>query len=152
MSREPLAPQVEDKVRDSFARQSFMETLGARIAELAQGWCVLESHHREDLLQQHGYLHAGVVSTLADTACGYAALSVMPDDASVLTTEFKINLMAPAAGDKLRAQGSVVRAGRTLVVTTAEVLAHSGGEWRPVALFQGSMICLRNTADNAKRR
>ncbi|MGD8429218.1 MAG: PaaI family thioesterase [Ectothiorhodospiraceae bacterium] len=152
MSREPLAAHLEDKVRASFARQSFMETLGARIGELARGWCVLELPHRGDLLQQHGYLHAGVVSTLADTACGYAALSVMPEDASVLTTEFKINLMAPAAGDRLRAQGNVVRAGRTLVVTTAEVLARSGDEWKPVALFQGSMMCLRNTADDTTRR
>lgn len=147
----PLAPEVAEKVRASFARQTFMETLGARMTELGQGWCVIELDRRENLLQQHGYLHAGVVSTLADNACGYAALSAMPMDATVLTTEFKINLLAPAAGERLRAQGRVVRSGRTLSVVTAEVDTLTDGAWKPVALFQGSMMCLRNTADDLTR-
>jgi len=148
---QPLAPELEERVRGSFARQTFMETLGARMTELARGWCVIELERRENLLQQHGYLHAGVVSTLADNACGYAALSAMPMDATVLTTEFKINLLAPAAGERLRARGQVVKSGRTLTVVTAEVDTLKEGAWKPVALFQGSMLCLRDTADDHTR-
>ncbi|MBA1148815.1 PaaI family thioesterase [Ectothiorhodospiraceae bacterium WFHF3C12] len=151
MSRKPLSAAIDRKVRDSFNRQSFMQTLGASIVELGEGWCALVLDRREDLLQQHGYLHAGVVSTLADNACGYAALSTMPEDATVLTTEFKINLMAPAAGERIRAEGAVIKSGRTLSVVTAEVSALNDGAWKTIAVFQGSMMCLRHTADDHTR-
>lgn len=138
----PLAEADARRVRRSFESQSFPAALGIRMTLLDRGRCVLALQRRADLLQQHGYIHAGVVSTLADTAAGYAALTVMPADANVLTVEFKINLLAPAAGDELVAEARVLRGGRRLVVVAADVYAESAGERRAVAAFQGTMICL----------
>ena len=94
----------------------------------------------DHILQQHGFIHAGAVATIADSACGYAALSVMPADAAVLTTEFKINLLSPAKGDRLRAVGRVVRSGRTLVVTLGEVFAETAGASKQIAMITASMM------------
>ncbi len=99
----PRDPDWEVKVRDSFARQSLMQTIGAKIAALAPGTCEIELPYRRDLCQQHGFLHAGITTTIADSAAGYAAFSLMPPGASVLTVEFKVNFMAPAkANDSWR--------------------------------------------------
>ena len=138
-----LAEADARRIRRSFESQSFPAALGLHMTALERGRCVLALERRDDLLQQHGYIHAGVVSTLADTAAGYAALTVMPADANVLTVEFKINLLAPAAGDALVAEGRVLRGGRRLVVVSADVCAETAGERRTVAAFQGTMICLR---------
>lgn len=146
----PLDPAIREKVLASFAQQGFPRLLGARIVELDSGVCVIEMAPRAEHGQQHGYVHAGVVSTLADTSAGYASLSLMPADANVLTTEFKINLLAPARGERLRAVGRVSKAGRTLVVATAEVSVFDNGVERSVALFQGTMICLRDSADDVR--
>jgi uncharacterized protein (TIGR00369 family) len=144
----PQDPDFAERVRASFARQKFMATCGARIVSVRPGEVVLELDFRDDLTQQDGFLHAGVVSAVADSACGYAALTLMPADHSVLSVEFKTNLLAPARGARFRATGRVVRAGRTLTVCTAEVVGVGGeapgGEKAPeptlIAVMQATMI------------
>jgi uncharacterized protein (TIGR00369 family) len=131
----------EPTVRDSLGRQSFMRLLGARATVVEPGHVVIEVPYREDLCQQNGFLHAGVLTAVADSACGYAALSLMPAGSDVLSVEFKVNLLAPAVGDRFRAVGTVVRSGRTLTVCSGEVFALAEG--RPdkqVALMQATMI------------
>jgi uncharacterized protein (TIGR00369 family) len=144
---EPRDPAWEGKVRASFARQSVMQTFGARIAALRPGHCEIEMPYRRDLCQQHGYLHAGITTTIADSAAGYAAFSLMPPGASVLTVEFKVNLMAPAAGEGFRARGQVIKPGRTLMVVEAEVVAEDKGERVPVAQLLATMMCLDGKSD-----
>jgi uncharacterized protein (TIGR00369 family) len=118
-----IDPGTERRIRDSIARQRMLSTLGVTVAEVAVGRVVLDLPYRPDLCQQNGYLHAGAITAVADSACGYAALSLMPGDRDVLTVEFKVNLLSPARGDRFRATGEVVRAGRTLTVCAAEVTA-----------------------------
>ena len=129
-----------------------MRVLGAELLHVGDGRAVIEVPFRDDLTQQHGYFDAGVVSSIADTASGYAAYSVMPPDSSVLTVEFKINLLNPAAGDRLRAEAEVKKAGRTLVVVSATVMAINGDKSTPCAEFLGTMIVLRDTSDSEPRR
>jgi len=138
----PRDPAWEARVRDGFARQSFMATIGAKIAALSPGMCELELPFRADLCQQHAYVHGGVIAAIADTAAGFAAATLMPAGAGVLTVEFKINLIAPAEGERFRARGETVRAGRTLTVVESEVSAEKGGVWRPVARMLATMMCL----------
>lgn len=130
----------EKSVRDSFAKQTIMATLGAEIAAVRLGEVEIVLPFSDKILQQHGFIHAGAVATIADSACGYAGLSVMPRDAAVLTTEFKIHLLSPAKGDRLRAIGRVVRNGKSLVVTLGEVFAETGGASKQVALITASMM------------
>lgn len=130
----------EKRVRDSFAKQTIMATLGAEIAAVRSGEVEIVLPFSDRILQQHGFIHAGAVATIADSACGYAGLSVMPPDAAVLTTEFKIHLLSPAKGDRLRAIGRVVRNGKSLVVTLGEVFAETGGASKQVALITASMM------------
>lgn len=120
-------PDYQRRVRDSFAAQTFMSTIGARIAALAPGLCELTLDYDQRLTQQHGFIHGGVVSTLADTSAGYAAFSLMPAQAQVLTTEFKINLLSPARGERLVARAQVLKAGRTLTVCESSVFALDQG-------------------------
>lgn len=128
-------------VRASLARQSFMTMLGAEPVEIAPGRVVLELANRSDLCQQNDFLHAGVIASIADSACGYAALTLMPPGSDVLSVEFKVNLLAPAVGERFRAVGTVVRSGRTLTVCSGEVLALTeGSPDKQVALMQGTMI------------
>lgn len=143
----PRDPEWEARVRASFARQTVMQTIGAGLAALRPGHCEIELPYRPDLCQQHGYLHAGITTTIADSAAGYAAFSLMPPGASVLTVEFKVNLMAPAAGDRFVARGTVIKPGRTLIVAEAEVLAEEGGERRAIAQMLATMMCLEGKAD-----
>jgi uncharacterized protein (TIGR00369 family) len=144
---EPRDPDWESKVRESFARQGVMATIGARIAALAPGSCEIELPYRADLSQQHGYLHAGIVTTIADSAAGYAAFSLMPPGASVLTVEFKVNLMAPGAGERFLARGRVLKPGRTLVVVESEVAAIANGRETPIATMLATMMCLEGKPD-----
>jgi uncharacterized protein (TIGR00369 family) len=143
----PDVPEVAARVRASFERQAFMATLGARLEAVEPGQVIIELPFREDLTQQHGFLHAGVVSAIADSACGYAALSLMPAGTAVLSVEFKLNLMKPAAGELFRAVGKVIRAGRTLTVCGAEVSARDreGGE-TVIAVMQATMMTVRDRA------
>ena len=143
---EPQDPAFESRVRVSFARQRFMSMLGARVVAVAPGRIVLGFAFRDDLTQQHGFLHAGVLTAVADSACGYAALTLMPPGAAVLSVEFKVNLLAPAAGTDFVATGTVVRSGRTLTVCTAEVRARRADGESVVALMQGTMMTVRDRA------
>jgi uncharacterized protein (TIGR00369 family) len=129
-------PDFEARIRASFAKQVFMATLGARLESIAPGEVTIALPFRTDLTQQNGFLHAGVVTSVVDSACGYAALSVMEPGAEVLSVEFKVNLLAPAQGKTFLAVGRVVRSGRTLVVVSGEMRS---GE-TVVALMQGTMI------------
>src|SRR5690349_16221509 len=119
----PQDPDFEARVRRSFAAQRVMETIGARLARVAPGEVDIELSFRDDLTQQNGFLHAGIVSTILDSACGYAAFTLMPADAQVLSIEFKVNLLAPAVGERVVARARVVRAGRTISVCTADAFA-----------------------------
>jgi uncharacterized protein (TIGR00369 family) len=139
----PKDPNFEKRVRASFDRQRFMTTLGARLTEVAPGEAVIELGFDEGLTQQHGFLHAGVVTSAVDSACGYAALSLMPLGAAVLSVEFKVNLLAPASGIRFRAVGRVVRAGRTLTVCSGEMVASSDDGDVVVALMQATMMTVQ---------
>jgi uncharacterized protein (TIGR00369 family) len=138
------APEVETRVRASFGRQRLMTTIGALVDEVATGRVVLRLPFRDDLTQQHGYLHAGTIAALADSACGYAALTLMPLDAAVLSVEFKVNMLAPAKGDAIVARAEVIRAGRTIMVCRADVVALLGAEEKLVAAMQGTMMVVRD--------
>ena len=135
-----LDAEIERRVRESFARQTMMTTLGATILSLGAGECRIAAPILPGSLQQHGFGHAALTFALGDTAAGYAALGVMPAEAEVLTAEMKVNLLAPARGDRLVAVGKVARSGRRLVVVTAEVIAEDGDRRTQIALFQGTMI------------
>jgi len=143
--------EMDPRCKESFDRQGLMTLLGARLVEAANGRAVIEVRYREDLTHQHGYFHGGVVTSIADVACGYAAYTTMPEDASVLTVEFKINLMNPAAGERLRAEATVRKAGRTLVVVAATVTVISGERAIPCGEMLGTFIVLRNTSDVEQR-
>ncbi|MBO9422536.1 PaaI family thioesterase [Labrenzia sp. R4_2] len=139
---EPKNPDYDARVRDSFERQKVMHTLGIGIAGLSPGRIVLEMVHNDALTQQHGFLHAGIVSTALDSACGYAAFSLMPAEAAVLTVEFKINLLNPADGERFRFVADVVKPGRTLTICEARAFAVKGGDERLVAAMTGTLMAL----------
>lgn len=140
----PADPRFAERVRASFARQRLMTTIGAEIVEVAAGRVVLRLPFREDLTQQHGFLHAGTIAALADSACGYAALTLMPADAAVLSVEFKVNMLAPAAGDAIVARADVIRPGKTIMVCRADVVAVTGAAEKLVAAMQGTMMVARD--------
>ena len=139
MTKPPLDPAFESRVRTSFAKQRLMRTIGAEIDEVSAGRVVLRLPFRDDLTQQHGFLHAGTIAAIADSACGYAALTLMPADAAVLSIEFKVNMLAPAKGDAIVARAHVIRSGRTIVVCRADVYALNGADEKLVAAMQGPM-------------
>lgn len=143
----PPDPEFAERVRASFARQRAMATLGITLAHLEPGIVELRVPHQEALTQQHGFLHAGVVATMADSACGYAAFSLMPKEAGVLTVEYKINLLAPARGEVFAARARVLRAGRTLTVCAADVVAIAGTQETPVAAMQATIMALLGRGD-----
>ena len=138
----PQDPDYEARVRTSFSKQSIMTTLGAVLNDVQPGQVRIILPVASHICQQHGFVHAGAVATIADSAAGYAALSLMPQGAGVLTTEFKINLMAPATGDCLVAEGRVIRSGRTLSVAMTEVFAQTGETRKLVALLTASMMTI----------
>ncbi len=123
----PADPGYVQRVHDSYARQAVMRTLGATLYGVEPGRVVIVMHHRPERTQQHGFLHAGVVATALDSACGYAAFSLMPADAAVLTIEFKVNLLSPARGPWVRFEGQVTKAGRTLSVVEGKAWQHEAG-------------------------
>lgn len=135
-------PGFESRVRDSFTRQTFMAMLGASLTRVAPGEVTITLPVRAALAQQHGSVHAGALASILDSAAGYAAFSLMPADAGVVSVEFKVNLLEPAVGDRIEARGRVVRAGRTLSACTAEAWAISGSDEKLVATLQGTMMCL----------
>jgi uncharacterized protein (TIGR00369 family) len=133
------------RVRRSFDQQQAMRLLGAEMSEVAPGAVEIVLPFREDLTQQHGFVHAGIIATVADSACGYAALSLMPTSTGVLTVEFKVNLLNPAEGVRFVARGHVVKPGRTIMVCTGEVMAERhDGTTRQVALIQATVMVVRD--------
>ena len=142
-----LNPDFESRVRDSFARQAAMRLIGARLTTVEPGRCVVELPVRDDLTQQHGFVHGGVVGMIADSAGGYAGFTLMPADASVLTVEFKINMLAPAAGEVLIATGEILKPGRTLAIVRADVMAIRGDRKTRVATMQQTLMVMHGVAD-----
>jgi len=149
---EPADPGFAARVRDSFARQSVMTLIGAELTRVEPGLVEIELPFRADLCQQHGYFHAGMTSTIADSAGGYAAFTLFPADASVLTTEYKINLLAPAAGERLRAVGRVVKPGRMLTICDVEVFAHMDGAEKLCAKLLQTLMTMHGKADHSQNR
>jgi uncharacterized protein (TIGR00369 family) len=140
----PLNSLFAEDVARSFAQQQIMKLIGARLSMVEPGVVEITLPYRADLAQQHGYLHAGVVATIADSACGYAAYSLMPAGSEVLSVEFKVNMLRPAQGPEFVARAEVIKAGRTLTVVRADVFGVTGNAERElVATMQGTMICLR---------
>ena len=137
--------EILARVRASFDRQAMMTTLGVEVIAAEPGRVEMSLRHDDRFTQQHGFLHAGAVASVLDTACGYAANSVMPPEASVLTATYTINLLAPAAGERFAITGEVVRAGRTLVVCRGEAFA-DGGQ-RPFAVMQATMTAVFGRPD-----
>jgi len=144
-----LDPQAEARCRESFARQQAMVTIGARVQSVQAGEVELAMPFCDRFTQQHGFIHAGIITMLCDTACGFAALSLMPQDAAVLTTEFKVNLLSPAQGERFVAHGRVVRPGKKLMVCLGEVFAEQAGRRKQVALMTASMMVV-DTATGLK--
>ena len=147
LSFEPQDENFEVRVRTSFAQQGIMSLIGATLFRVEPGVVEIEIPWREDLSQQDGYMHAGIVTTILDSACGYAAYTLMPADSSVLSVEFKVNLLAPASGKMIRARGVVKRPGRTLTVCTADAFA----DGKVCATMLATLICTRPRLDPVER-
>lgn len=136
-----------DRVRSSFAMQGAMATIGARLGSIAPGEVVIELDWAQPLTQQHGFLHAGMVATALDSACGYAGFTLMPADAGVLTIEYKINLLAPARGQRFRMVGQVVKPGRTITVTEGRAFAIDDGREKLIATMGATLMAITGRAD-----
>jgi len=140
----PKDDKFEEKVRVSFNRQAVMKTVGASIISIEPGYVELEFNHDPKLTQQHGFIHAGIVSTVLDSACGYAAFSLMPKGSAVLTIEFKVNLLSPAQGEKFIAIGRVKKPGKTITVCDGEIFAVRNGQKNLAATMTGTMMSIAN--------
>ncbi|AUH66277.1 phenylacetic acid degradation protein [Paracoccus zhejiangensis] len=135
-----MAPEIAAKVRASFDRQTMMQTLGAEMVEIGPGRIIITAPILPTVLQQQGAGHAGLTFSIGDSAAGFAALTLMPSEAEVMTVEMKLNLMSPAIGERLVAEGRVIRPGRRIMVVAADVWAETGGARKHVAMLQGTMI------------
>jgi uncharacterized protein (TIGR00369 family) len=144
---EPADPGFAERIRASFARQGLMRLLGAELAAVGAGSCEIRLPFRDDLSQQHGFFHAGATAAIADSAGGYAAYSLMTATDSVLSVEFKINLLAPARGEMLLARGQVIRGGRTLFVCRADVFARRAGADTLCATMQQTIMRMSGRSD-----
>jgi uncharacterized protein (TIGR00369 family) len=142
----PSDPEFESRIRSSFARQGLMETIGATLLKVGPGEVQIELPYSKAITQQHGFVHAGIVSTLADNACGYAAYTLMPADSEILGVENKINFLAPAKGERFVGVGRVIKTGRTLAVCSGEVWAYSSGEKTLVAVMQSTLMNVKKQA------
>ena len=140
-------PHFDKTVRDSFAAQQFMASIGARLERVVAGEIEIRVPFRPELTQQHGFLHAGVVTSALDSACGYAALTLMPEGAGVLSVEFKMNLLAPARGNELVARSRVIRSGRTITVCQAEASMIAAEAETVVATMLATMMTIRDRPD-----
>lgn len=142
--------EYQRRVRDSFERQGLMKHLGAELVSLEPGGAVIRVPFRGELTQQHGYFHAGVTGAIADTACGYAAYTLMAAEDSVLTVEYKINLLSPADGEELVARARVVRSGRTLKICMADVFVRKAGAENYCATMLSTIMCMPGKADRPR--
>jgi len=146
MSHQATNPTFVEEIEQSFAQQTIMALIGGELTRVEPGIVEITLPYRTDLTQQHGYVHAGVITTIADSACGYAAYTLMPPNSDVLAVEFKVNLMRPAKGETFVARAEVIKSGRTLSVVRADVHALTGEQRELVAIMQGTMMCLQRPA------
>ncbi len=138
------SPDYEERVRASFARQAAMRTIGAELTSVTPGIVEIEMPFSEQMTQQHGFLHAGIISAALDSACGYAAFSLLPESASVLTIEFKVNLLAPGRGERFLFRGSVTKPGRNIVVADGQAYSFAAdGETKLIATMTGTMMIVQ---------
>lgn len=137
-------PSFAQEIQQSFNQQTVMALIGAELTRIDPGIVEITLPYRADLAQQHGYLHAGIVTTIADSACGYAAYSLMPSNSEVLSVEFKVNLLRPAKGETFLAAAEVVKSGKTLTVVRADVFGIDEGRRELIATMLATMICLRS--------
>ena len=147
MDLEPSFAGYADRVRESFARQGAMTLIGAALVDVRPGYCAIALVPRAEVSQQHGFVHAGILATIVDAAGGYAGYTLFPEDSSVLTVEYKLNLLAPARGERLVAEGFVVKPGRTLCITRGEVRAERAGSRTLCAIMQQTLIVMQGKAD-----
>lgn len=137
---QPSDPEFESRIRSSFDKQAVMKTIGAKLAKVMPGEVHIEFPYAESLTQQHGYLHAGIVTSVVDSACGYAAYTLMAAESEVLTIEYKVNFMSPAKGDEFKGIGRVLRPGRNITVCSGDVVAIDKGKEKIVATMLATMI------------
>lgn len=143
MGIETRNPWFADEVQKSFAAQSIMQLIGAELVRVEPGVVEISLPYRKDLTQQDGYLHAGIIATIADSAAGYAAFSLMPEGSGVLSVEFKVNLLRPAKGEKFLARAEVIKSGKTLTIVRADVFGLIGDDRTLIASMLGTMFCVR---------
>ena len=143
----PKDPHYERRVRSSFDRQAAMKTIGAFLAEIEPGRVVIELPYAQALTQQHGFLHAGMLATALDSACGYAASTLMPHDAGILTIEYKVNLLAPGKGQLFRMEGTVVKPGRTITVVDGRAWAIDDGKEKLIATMTATEMSVFGRED-----
>lgn len=147
---QPRDPAYAERVRASFSLQQAMTLIGAELAIVEPGYTEIHLPKRPEITQQHGFIHGGIVGMIADSAAGYAANTLTSDDASVLTVEYKINLIAPADGDRLVARGEVVKSGRTLIITRADVYAIKDEQWTLCAVMQQTIMAMQGKKERAQ--
>jgi uncharacterized protein (TIGR00369 family) len=143
MSHEASNPTFAEEIRNSFTKQTIMNLIGGELTRVEPGVIEITLPYRADLTQQNGYVHAGIITTIADSACGYAAYTLMPPGSDVLAVEFKVNLLRPAKGETFVARAEVIKSGRTLTVVRADVHALSHDDRELVAIMQGTMMRLQ---------
>ncbi|CAL93009.1 PaaI family thioesterase [Azoarcus olearius] len=146
---QPRDPDYAARVRASFAQQRAMALIGAELVAVEPGYTEIHLPHRAEVTQQHGYIHGGVVGMIADSAAGYAANTLTPAETSVLTVEYKLNLVAPADGQRLVARGEVIKPGRTLLITRAEVFAVRDEKWTLCAVMQQTIMAMHGKKELA---
>ena len=149
-AHQPRDETWDTKVRDSFRRQGVMGLIGAELSSLSPGHCEIRLPFRPDLSQQHGFFHAGIVSTIVDSAGGYAGFSLMPAGSSVLTVEYKLNMLAPADGELLVAIGEVIKPGKNLVITRGDVYAIKNGKSTHCAAMQQTLMTMHDRPDTGE--
>ncbi|MDW3205899.1 MAG: PaaI family thioesterase [Alphaproteobacteria bacterium] len=145
---QPRNPDFADRVRDSFGRQAFMRTIGAELTEVAPGRVEMRLPYRPELGQQHGFFHGGVIGTLADNAGGYAAFTLMAPEDSILTVEYKMNIVSPGRGEALVAVGTVLKPGRTLTICDVKVYAETAGERKLCATALCTLMTMKDMSDD----
>lgn len=146
-SFEPLDLDYEKKIKESFSRQAFMDFINAELAEVKPGYCEIHLPYKKTLLQQHGYFHAGIIGTISDNCGGYAAFSLMPVGASVLTVEYKMNLVAPGDGELLIGRAKVIKPGRTLTICSTEVFVVKNGDEKLCATSLMTVMAMHGKTD-----
>ena len=137
---QPIDPNYESRVRNSFDKQGVMKTIGAKLVKVKPGEVHIEFSFVKSLTQQHDYIHAGIITTVVDSACGFAAYTLMPADSEVLTIEYKVNFMSPAKGDRFKGIGRVLKPGRNITVCTGDVIAIDKEKEKIVATMLATMI------------